>query len=1674
MRKLLTLTLATLSIHLFANDTKEEELIISTPQERAIISERESSLIRGVVSPLGGSPVLWETDLVVKGAQPISLDRLYIPPQIPHPLHEKKRHKEDWNKYTLYWLLRETYKGWQFFPHLQLQIFYENNFVRVGDKNGMTLDFQVEGGRTKLLSNIYGISNASGEKSGGQYDPRNTQLELNGNKVIVTSPQGIKRIYECKGEGNPHKKFHSYYLQKETLPNGKELHYIYEKRQLKEIKSMSRNGEHTYASLEVEGNPSFGSYKFISSNNLEASYEYEKRRTEVEVEGDIEKEHYCRKVHLPFSSILTQVSSPKFRNEQYNYSDLFHLNYANSKEKFFKAKYRPTKSAESSQYRLQTLLLPVGKANAFESVCTIDYNPPIPGVKEGATTVNYIDGTKTIYRYGKNLLAQSIDHFNEKGELALQKRYRWTQNHHLESIETVGEEKQLIHKKTFEYDRFGNPTIEKFTGNLSGTGEIETYTIKREFSEDGLHLLLREETEEGKIVTYKYLPGTNLPLARHVQAGCEMISHSYWNYDENNNLIEKIEEDELQTERRVTRYILKNSPPFLHMPEEIQETYFEEGAEKLLQKRRFTYDKWGNIAEEEVYDSNDQLAYIIYRTYNERGDLLSETNPIGQKATYTYDEKGRLIHETSFSGRQEKSQTYDSRGRLTQQKQIGDDQITQTITNAYDKSDHLIQKIDPYDNRTTYEYDPLTHKAKATHHPEILTEEGEELTPTTRATYDSLGRKTSQIDANGNKTYYTYNARGAVATITHPNNSKETYIYYRNGNLKSHTNQDGLTTTHTYDLLGRLLSKSYANLATETYTYNAYHLETETNKLGFKTTYIYDGQGRKTAETFCDKTTEYTYDPLGRVQTTTYYNKENTLCVHFSYDLLDRLTETIKTDTSGKLLYQISYGYDQDGNRSEITRYIHNIPSTTTYTYDSLGRETQSKDPLGAVTITAYNPNQLNFLGQKTLQVKKTNPNHITKVKTYDPFGNLACLETLDTSHQTIAKKDYIYDPCHNLSLEKDHIYKANTYQSTQQIHYTYNPLNKVETLTRGYKGENEKTTVYSYTPSGKLQTKTTPDQITLTYTYSSLGYKETTTSSDKTIDHHFERDFLGRLTKAQDKNQNTTITRTLDPYGNILKETFPNNLTIEKTYDLFDRPLTTQIADHGQITYTYSPLHMKTTTWKGRTHAYTEYDLDGNPTQETLYGNAGPLFHKRDSKGRVESTFAPSFQQTLVYDPCDNLLSISENKQIQTYAYDPLDQLIKERKPTSKADYTYDSNYNRLEKNQNPRHYNDLNELTNCEYDERGNLTAKDTLQLTYDPLNRLIEAQDQDTNITYTYDPLGRRLTKTTPSQTEHYLWDNFEEIATYTDKIDHVKILGRNSQTPVAIELNATPYATILDLQGSIRQLLDPQTHTPIATYQFTAFGEQISATSTPYNPWRFAGKRVDPELNLIYYGKRYYDPDLARWLTTDPAGFHDATNLYQFLLNNPFKYYDPDGEFAQAIIIPLVIFGAGAAPTLAAVGTSLAISAAAYGAYRGVEYMVNSGTGSAALNIATGFVAEAAYGLNSWIQRGGYPGGPLDVGSYYRPLPHSLSKRSSHGDPDPLAEGNPHTTIEESGPDGGYTTFNEDGTVKQYRGSGKPHGNIPRPNVKENYINESPSGPRPGKPQVREPRAEEIPK
>jgi len=46
------------------------------------------------------------------------------------------------------------------------------------------------------------------------------------------------------------------------------------------------------------------------------------------------------------------------------------------------------------------------------------------------------------------------------------------------------------------------------------------------------------------------------------------------------------------------------------------------------------------------------------------------------------------------------------------------------------------------------------------------------------------------------------------------------------------------------------------------------------------------------------------------------------------------------------------------------------------------------------------------------------------------------------------------------------------------------------------------------------------------------------------------------------------------------------------------------------------------------------------------------------------------------------------------------------------------------------------------------------------------------------------------------------------------------------------------------------------------------------------------------DVYYYGYRFYQPEVGRWVSPDPQG--NKSNLYQGLLNNPIKYVDADGR------------------------------------------------------------------------------------------------------------------------------------------------------------------------------------
>ncbi|SHI16108.1 RHS repeat domain-containing protein, partial [Desulfofustis glycolicus] len=160
----------------------------------------------------------------------------------------------------------------------------------------------------------------------------------------------------------------------------------------------------------------------------------------------------------------------------------------------------------------------------------------------------------------------------------------------------------------------------------------------------------------------------------------------------------------------------------------------------------------------------------------------------------------------------------------------------------------------------------------------------------------------------------------------------------------------------------------------------------------------------------------------------------------------------------------------------------------------------------------------------------------------------------------------------------------------------------------------------------------------------------------------------------------------------------------------------------------------------------------------------------------------------------------------------------------------------------------------------------------------------------------------------------------------------------------------------------------------------FGEAYEETGLgALNKRRYLGKELDPETGLLYFGARYLDGPVGRFVSADPVGLVDPLtgevnqtilsnsqrlNRYVYGLNNPYRYVDPDGEFA---VVAAAIFGAAiaymAAPDIANAPESS--STPIYESHGVRSIAIGAATGCAAgiagKTIGAGLFRQSAYDI-----------------------------------------------------------------------------------------------------------------
>jgi RHS repeat-associated protein len=85
---------------------------------------------------------------------------------------------------------------------------------------------------------------------------------------------------------------------------------------------------------------------------------------------------------------------------------------------------------------------------------------------------------------------------------------------------------------------------------------------------------------------------------------------------------------------------------------------------------------------------------------------------------------------------------------------------------------------------------------------------------------------------------------------------------------------------------------------------------------------------------------------------------------------------------------------------------------------------------------------------------------------------------------------------------------------------------------------------------------------------------------------------------------------------------------------------------------------------------------------------------------------------------------------------------------------------------------------------------------------------------------------------------------------------------------------------------------------STTVYAPFGEIRYGEQSDLTDFGFTGQRRDSSTGLMYYGARYYLPELRRFVSPDTivpgAGNSQALNRYSYVFNNPLRYTDPGGH------------------------------------------------------------------------------------------------------------------------------------------------------------------------------------
>ena len=976
----------------------------------------------------------------------------------------------------------------------------------------------------------------------------------------------------------------------------------------------------------------------------------------------------------------------------------------------------------------------------------------------------------------------------------------------------------------------------------------------------------------------------------------------------------------------------------------------------LLGTRNWTYDSHGNVLTSTdkngnttsfVYDSHgnlqqstDALSEVTQYSYDIIGNRLSMTDANGHMTSYQYDARYRLIQQTdalngtkqySYDGESNRltvidenghttSYQYDLRRRMVRQT----DALGKSTTYTYDLNNNRLSLTDRNNHIARYAYDVQNRQIKTT----------DALGHASFSAYDAVGNRLSETDANGHTTSYQYDAvnrrtqrKDALGEITQwsydmtglPGHPECTGPALGSKDVTQQTDANGKVIYYCYDGLDRLTieirkqgSTAYTITGNDAVIYFTYDANSNRLRLtepdGNTTNYSFDALNRQIKMVnAAGDTTLTTYDPVGKIHTTTAPNSNVTIN---TYDALNRLLQ--QTDSQARVG---TTTYDPVGNVLSRLDGNGNGPS---FAYDADNRIVTATDPLGKPTQYSYDSvgNQLSIVDRAGN----------TTAYTYDAINRRITI----TDAQP-ATTQYQYDNVGNLLKLTD----ANGHATS----YAYDAVNR--RTSERYPDPTHNTVTYGYDAVGNRTSRIDQKGQTTTYTYSDLYFllQRTYPSSPADI---FTYDLSGRILSA-------TRGSWAEAYS----------------YDGANRVL--QSMQNGRtISYIYNvPSRIRTLIYPGGRSITEQRDFrdglaaanDGGPTPIAQY--TYDAAERVISRGYRNGTLA-----TYSYNPNDWVLSLNHKMGANlivgfNYAYDNEGNKAYEQKlheTTNSEGYSYDSVYRLIDYqvgtlvgstitmvitqtayNLDPlgnwnskttdlitqtRLHSPSNEITKINAtvvasDFNGNISDDGSTLYSYDEENRLVQVKAKSTNVLlgqYQYDALGRRVSKQDNFGTQTFFyydgWRSIEEQSP-AGVTQATYVFGNYLDEALTIDRGAQAFYYHQNSLWSAYALTD-SSGTGVEGYSYDAYGYQTvhlpgpngklwtpddvilpGAKSAYGNPFLFTQQRYDPESGALYYKNRHQSSGLGRFFQRDGLGSSHGTNLYEYVKSRPTFATDPMG-------------------------------------------------------------------------------------------------------------------------------------------------------------------------------------